>query len=48
MIEKMSPHYAFENPASTYDEEAMTALELAGRQGAKINELIPCIGLKTR
>ena len=36
----MNLHYAFENPASVYDEEALTALELAGRQGAKINEVI--------
>lgn len=40
MIEKMNLHYSFENPASAYDEEALTALELAGRQGAKINELV--------
>lgn len=40
MIEKMSLHYSFTNPASVHDEEALTALELAGRQGAKINEII--------
>ena len=40
MIEKMNLHYSFTNPASVYDEEALTALELAGRQGAKINEVI--------
>lgn len=40
MIDKLNNHYAFENPASVYDEEAMTALQLAGRQGAKINEVI--------
>lgn len=40
MIEKMDLHYSFTNPASVYDEEALTALELAGRQGAKINEVI--------
>lgn len=39
-IKPMNTHYSFENPASVYDEEAMTALELAGRQGAKINEII--------
>lgn len=39
-IKKMPHHYSFENPASVYDEEAMTALELAGRQGAKINEVV--------
>lgn len=40
MIEKLNPHYSFTTPASAHDEEALTALELAGRQGAKINELI--------
>ncbi len=40
MIEKMNLHYSFTNPASIHDEEALTALELAGRQGAKINEIV--------
>lgn len=40
MITPLNSHYSFENPASIYDEEAMTALELAGRQAAKINEVI--------
>lgn len=40
MIEKMNLHYSFTNPASVHEEEALTALELAGRQGAKINEVI--------
>lgn len=40
MIEKMNLHYSFTNPASIHDEEALTALELAGRQGAKINEVV--------
>jgi len=39
-IKPLNLHYSFETPASVYDEEAMTALELAGRQGAKINEVI--------
>ena len=39
-IDKLSQHYSFTNPASIHDEEALTALELAGRQGAKINEVI--------
>lgn len=39
-IKPFDTHYSFESPASVYDEEAMTALELAGRQGAKINEVI--------
>lgn len=33
-------HYSLENPASVYDEEAITALELAGRTAAKVNECI--------
>lgn len=40
MIEKLNLHYSFTNPASIHDEEALTALELAGRQGAKINEVV--------
>lgn len=39
MIDKI-PHYSIENPACIYDEEAMTALELAGRTAAKVNEVI--------
>lgn len=33
-------HYSLENPASVYDEEALTALELAGRTAAKVNETV--------
>lgn len=40
MIEKLNAHYSFTNPATIHDEEALTALELAGRTGAKVNELI--------
>lgn len=40
MIDKMNMHYSFTNPATIHDEEALTSLELAGRQGAKINELV--------
>lgn len=41
MIEKLN-HYAIENPPATsvYDEEAMTALELAGRTAGKVNETV--------
>lgn len=39
-IEKLPHHYSFTAPASVYDEESATALEMVGRQGAKINELI--------
>lgn len=40
MINPLKNHYAIENPASIYDEEAMTALELAGRTTAKVNEVV--------
>lgn len=33
-------HYALENPASVYDEEALTALELAARVAGKVTEII--------
>ena len=33
-------HYSLTNPASIYDEEAMTALELAGRLASKMNQTI--------
>lgn len=33
-------HYSFTTPASQYDEEALTALELAGRTAAKVNECV--------
>ncbi len=39
-IKPLNHHYAFENPASVYDEEALTALELAGRTTAKVNECV--------
>lgn len=39
-IKKFPDHYAMTSPASVYDEEAMTALELAGRTAAKLNEVI--------
>lgn len=39
MIEKIN-HYSFTTPASVHDEEALTALELAGRLGAKMNEVV--------
>lgn len=39
-IKTLPTHYAFENTATIYDEEALTALELAGRTTAKINELV--------
>lgn len=33
-------HYAFQNIPTIYDEEALTVLELCGRLGVKLNELI--------
>lgn len=39
-INPLNHHYAMENPASVYDEEALTALELAGRTAAKVNEVV--------
>ena len=39
MIEKIN-HYSLTTPASVYDEEALTALELAGRTAAKVNEVV--------
>lgn len=40
MIEKMNTHYSMTNPASVYDEEALTSLELVGRTTAKVNEVV--------
>ena len=37
MINKIE-HYSINNPASVYDEESLTALELAGRTAQKVNE----------
>ncbi len=39
MIGKIG-HYSLTNPASVYDEEALTALELAGRTAHKVNECV--------
>lgn len=38
-IDKIN-HYSLTNPASIYDEEALTALELAARTAGKVNEVI--------
>ena len=40
MIEPLNTHFSFTSPASIHDEEALTGIELAGRQGAKINEIV--------
>lgn len=39
MIEKIS-HYSLTTPASVHDEEALTALELAGRTAEKVNQCV--------
>lgn len=43
MIDRMNTHYSMTNPASVFDEEAMTALELAGRTTGKVNECVDTI-----
>lgn len=40
MIKELNTHYSFTNPATVHDEEALTALELAGRTTAKVNEVV--------
>lgn len=40
MIEKINDHYSFTAPATIYDEEALTTLELAARTAAKVNECV--------
>lgn len=42
-IKPLNHHYSMENPASVYDEEAMTALELAGRTTSKVNEVVKIV-----
>ena len=42
-IKPLNHHYSIENPASVYDEEAMTALQLAGRTTAKVNECVAVV-----
>lgn len=39
MIKKIG-HYSLENPATAYDEESLTALQLAARTAGKVNECI--------
>lgn len=46
MIEKIG-HYSIENPGTIYDEESMTALQLAGRTAAKVNECIDQVNTNT-
>lgn len=42
MLEKIE-HYSITNPATIYDEEALTALELAGRTAGKVNECVELV-----
>lgn len=42
MIDKLH-HYSMTGPASVYDEEALTALELAGRTAAKVNQCVDAV-----
>ena len=42
MIDRIG-HYSITNPATIYDEEAMTALNLAGRTAAKVNECVDAV-----
>lgn len=39
-VKPLYDHYSFTTPASVFDEEAITALELAGRTAAKVNETV--------
>lgn len=40
MIDKLNDHYSMQNLPSIYDEEALTALELAARTTGKVNEVV--------
>lgn len=46
-INPLNPHYSIENPATIFDEEAMTALQLAGRTAAKVNECVEQVNKNT-
>ena len=46
MIEKIG-HYTIQNTPTVYDEEALTALELAGRTAAKVNECVAQVNKNT-
>lgn len=43
MYKKFPAHYSMTNPASVYDEESMTALEMCGRLANKVNEMIDAL-----
>jgi lysophospholipase L1-like esterase len=40
MIEKINEHYSFTAPATIFNEEALTTLELAARTASKVNECV--------
>ena len=40
MIDKLNTHYSMQNNPTIYDEEALTALELAARTTGKVNEVV--------
>lgn len=42
-IEPLYPHYSMQNCPTVFDEEAMTALEMCGRLGHKVNEIITAV-----
>lgn len=43
MLEKINEHYSFTAPATIYDEEALTTLELSARTAGKVNECVDVI-----
>lgn len=47
MIDKIG-HYSLTTPGSIYDEEALTALELAGRTAKKVNECVEQVNENTK
>lgn len=44
-IDKLNLHYSMTTPATIYDEEALTALQLAGRIAGKLNQVIELVNL---
>ena len=42
-IENINKHYSMNNPASIYDEEALTTLELVGRLANKVVEVVDLV-----
>ena len=47
MIDKIG-HYSMTTPGTIYDEEALTALELAGRTATKVNECVEQVNENTK